>query len=69
MYARGWGLHRRDCGRWAADCKIQHHLWKELIVIDGDEGEEFDEFEDPEDFPEEFDYEPEFDEGEGFWRV
>jgi len=49
--------------------KIQHHLWKELIVIDGDEGEEFDEFEDPEDFPEEFDYEPEFDEGEGFWRV
>jgi len=45
--------------------KIQHHLWRRLIVIDDE-----DEFEgEPEDFPEEFDYEPDFREGESFYRI
>jgi len=44
--------------------KIQHHLWKELISIEDDEFEG-----EPEDLPEEFDYEPDFDEGESFYKV
>jgi len=44
---------------------IRHHLWRRLIVIDDE-----DEFEgEPDDFPEEFDYTPDFREGESFYRI
>jgi len=52
-------------GDGAPIAKVQHHLWRELISIEDD-----DEFEgEPEDLPEEFDYEPDFQEGESFYEV
>ncbi len=48
---------------------IQHHLWKELVFLNVG-GEDLDAlFRDPDDFPDEFDYQPDFDEGESFYRI
>ncbi|NGX57806.1 MAG: hypothetical protein K940chlam3_00702 [Chlamydiae bacterium] len=50
--------------------EIRHHLWEELIQIE-DEDEDFEDIDltPGGEIPDEFQYEPQFEEGEGFYKV